>query len=111
MCARMRALVRAHVGVRGLKEAGLVGGGSLAELKAEGLELRVLGGAFGVGALRRAGYTLVDFVAAEAHQMPTALPPIDARLPYVPEIDEGHVPHMRSVVTDGGTLTRTLTLN
>lgn len=53
----------------------------------------------------------VDFVAAEAHQMPSALPPIDARLPYVPEIDEGHVPHMRSVVTDGGTLTRTLTLS
>ena len=53
----------------------------------------------------------VDFVAAEAHRMPSALPPIDARLPYVPEIDEGHVPHMRSVVTDGGTLIRTLTLN
>ena len=44
---------------------------------------------------------LVDFAAAEAHQMPSALPPIDARLPYFPEIDEGHVPHMWSVVTDG----------
>ena len=44
---------------------------------------------------------LVDCVAAEAHQMPSALPPIDARLPYFPEIDEDHVPHMWSVVTDG----------
>ena len=44
---------------------------------------------------------LVDFVAAEAHQKPSALPPMDARLPYFPEIDDVHAPLMQSVVTDG----------
>ena len=42
----------------------------------------------------------IDFAAAEAHQRPGALCPIDARLPYFPEIDESYVPLMRSVVTD-----------
>jgi broad specificity phosphatase PhoE len=44
---------------------------------------------------------LVDFACAEAHQRPAALPPLDARLPYFPEIDTSYEPIMRGVVTGG----------
>lgn len=43
---------------------------------------------------------LVDFAAAEAHQRPASLPPIDARLPYFPEVEESYTPMMHSVVVD-----------
>jgi broad specificity phosphatase PhoE len=43
----------------------------------------------------------VDFAAAEAHQKPTSLPPLAARLPYFPEMDEDYTPIMSSVVVDG----------
>ena len=33
---------------------------------------------------------------------PSALPALDSRLPYFPEIDESYVPMMSSVVVDGG---------
>lgn len=42
----------------------------------------------------------VDFAFAESHQKPTALPPLAARVPYFPEIDESYQPMMPSVVVD-----------
>ena len=42
----------------------------------------------------------VDHALAESHQKPGALPPLAARLPYLPEIDDTYVPMMNSVVVD-----------
>uniref|UniRef100_A0A6U8MAN6 Phosphoglycerate mutase n=1 Tax=Emiliania huxleyi TaxID=2903 RepID=A0A6U8MAN6_EMIHU len=43
----------------------------------------------------------VDFAVAESHQRPAALPPLDTRLPYFPEIDTSYSPLMASVAVDG----------
>ena len=42
---------------------------------------------------------LVEWALAESHQRPGALPTVDERLPYFPEIDEGYQPLMQWVAT------------